>query len=269
MKSLVRSRSLVVLTVLVLLVTLTGCGAGSEPSGQNSTVEETPKAAAPAEPIDPESVGEITGTVYFEGHAPPRARLQMRKVPACARANPDALSEEVVVNDDGTLRNVFVYIKDGLGNYAYPTPSSEPVLDQKGCVFSPHVMGIMAGQKLRIKNSDMNSHNVNAVTVENRAWNESMPPDAADIMQQFARPEVMVPVKCNVHPWMKAFIGVLAHPYFAVTDNTGSFAIRGLPPGEYTIATWHEKYGVQEQKVTLGPKEAKTVRFQYSGGARP
>lgn len=262
--------------LLVLSVVLSGCGGGSEPSGENGDragagTQGAAQEAAPAEPrmpIDPETVGEITGQVFFEGQAPPRVRFRMQRVPACARANPDgAYSEEVVVNDNKTLRDVFVYVKDGLGNYAYPAPAEEPVLDQKGCVFIPHVLGIMAGQKLRIKNSDANSHNVNAASTQNPAWNESMPPGGGDLEQQFARPEIMVPVKCNVHPWMKAFIGVVAHPFFAVTDDTGSFTIRGLPPGEYTLATWQEKYGVQEQKITLGPKETKTVRFEYSGSS--
>jgi plastocyanin len=245
---------------LLLALLLAGCG-------KKSSVEEQPvslETAAPTEPIDPATVAEITGQVLFDGQAPERVRIRMESVPNCLQANKEpAYSEDLVVNDNKTLRNVFVYVKAGLGNRRFPPPAEPVVFNQQGCMFQPHVVGLVVGQKLDIKNSDDASHNVHPIARMNREWNQSMAPGAGDIVEQFSRPEVMIPVRCNVHPWMRAYISVLPHPFFSVTDDKGAFSLRGLPPGEYTIEAWQEKFGTQDQKITVGPKETKAVSFTF------
>ena len=247
---------------------LAGCGGGGEaPTAGESGGSEMPAASsAPVETVDPATAATVTGKVNFQGQAPQRMRIRMDAVPACTEANPDPVySDEVVVNDNGTLANVFVYVKAGLEDRNFGVPSEPVVIDQRGCMYHPHVMGLVAGQKLQIKNSDPTNHNVHPMPMQNREWNKSQPPGAPDLSEQFPRPEVMIPVKCNVHPWMKAYVGVLRHPFFGVTDSAGNFEITGLPPGEYTIEAWHEKYGSSEQQITVGASETKEIEFSFQG----
>ncbi len=258
-----RSKWMGLLSLSVALVFAAACS-----QQQPTTTSEQPAAvAAPtAAPVDPATAATITGKVNFDGQAPSRVRIRMDAVPACTETNKEPVfSEEVVVNDNKTLRDVFVYVKDGLGDRSFPVPSQEVTLDQAGCVYHPHVLGLMAGQKLRIKNSDSTNHNVHPMPAENREWNKSQPPSSADLIEEFPRQEIMVPIKCNVHPWMKSYVGVVRHPFFAVTGADGSFELKGLPPGEYTIEVWQEKYGTMEQKVTVGPSESKDIGFTYKG----
>ena len=173
-------------------------------------------------------------------------------------------AEEVVVNDNKTLEYVFVYVKDGLGDKVFETSAEPATIDQKGCQYHPHVIGVQTNQPIKILNSDPTTHNIHPVPANNREWNTSMSPGGQPLDRTFAREEVMIPVKCNVHPWMKSYIGVVKHPFFAVTGKDGSFTIKGLPPGEYTIEAWHEKLGTTTQKVTVGPQETKTVDFTLS-----
>jgi plastocyanin len=171
----------------------------------------------------------------------------------------------VVVNSNGTLANVFVYVKAGLEGKTFEAPTGPVTLDQKGCIYRPHVIGIRAGQTLSVANSDPTTHNVHPMPKANREWNTSQPPKAANLERTFPRPETMIPVKCNVHPWMKSWLGVMDHPYFAVTGNQGTFELKGLPPGDYTVEAWHEKYGTSEQKVTLAASANQTVEFTFKG----
>ena len=161
--------------------------------------------------------------------------------------------------DGGNLANVFVYVKDGLGNRTFDTPKEPVTLDQQGCQYHPHVLGVMAGQNIEIKNDDPTTHNIHPTPKDNREWNESQGPQAAPLEKTFAREEIMLPVKCNQHPWMKMYINVVKSPFYAVTDKEGKYEIKGLPPGDYTLAFVHEKLGEQDQKVTLAAKDAKTV----------
>src|SRR5205085_12116467 len=169
----------------------------------------------------------------------------------------------VLVVNNGKLANVFVYVKDGLGQFAFLTPAQPAVLDQKGCRYVPHVLGLMAGQSLKILNSDLTEHNVHPMPKKNPDWNESQMARGAPLMRTFQHPEIMMPVQCNQHPWMKAYLNVLPHPYFAVTAPDGSFQIKDLPPGEYTLAAVHEKLGEQTVKVKVGAKEVIKTGFTF------
>ena len=154
-------------------------------------------------------------------------------------------------------------LKEGLGNRTFDAPKTPVELDQKGCMYSPHIVTLMAGQTFDVKNADQTTHNIHPVPKNNREWNKSQAPGAPDISDTFAREEVAIPVQCQVHPWMKSYIAVFKHPYFAVTGANGSFDIKNLPPGTYTLEAWHEKFGVSDQTVTIGAKEAKTVTFSF------
>jgi plastocyanin len=160
---------------------------------------------------------------------------------------------------------VFVWIKSGVPAANWAVPAAPVAIDQKYCTYQPHVIGAMTGQNIQISNDDPVNHNIHPVPQINEEWNDTQSPGEAPKLRSFPKQEIMIPVKCNVHPWMRSYIGVVSHPFFAVTGDDGSFTIKGLPPGTYTIQTWHEKFGVQEQQVTVGAKESKTVDFSYKG----
>jgi len=236
-----------------MLVTV-ACNKNTEQSS-NTTAEKQAAPAPAATPIDPSTVATIKGQAKMEGIAPKASKIDMSQDPACKGTNE---SENVVV-DNGYLANVFVYVKDGLGNRTFDVPKDPVVLDQSGCKYHPHVLGVMTGQTVQIKNDDQTTHNIHPTPKDNREWNESQPPAAAPIEKSFAREEVMLPVKCNQHPWMKMYISVVKTPFYAVTDKSGKYEIKGLPPGDYTLAFVHEKLGEQDQKVTVAAKETKNV----------
>jgi plastocyanin len=249
-------RVTVIISTLLLcaLFALTACSKKENTEQSNSAPAQ--QAAQPAAtPIDPATVATIDGTVSFDGTAPKGAKIDMSQDPACKGPNE---SENVVV-DNGKLANVFVYVKDGLGSRTFDTPTTPVVLEQKGCRYHPHVLGVMAGQTVDIKNDDQTTHNIHPTPKDNREWNESQPPSSPDIQKTFAREEIMLPVKCNQHPWMKMYISVVKNPFYAVTDKDGKYEIKGLPPGDYTLAFVQEKLGEQDQKVTVAAKETKTV----------
>jgi plastocyanin len=235
------------------LLLLTACN--KKENTEQSANAPQPAAAPAATSIDPATVATINGTVKFDGAAPKPSKIDMSQDPACKGTNE---SENIVV-DNGDLANVFVYVKDGLGSRTFDVPTSPVVLDQQGCKYHPHVLGVMAGQTVEIKNDDQTTHNIHPTPKDNREWNESQPPSTAPLEKNFAREEIMLPVKCNQHPWMKMYINVVKSPFYAVTDKSGKYEIKGLPPGDYTIAFVQEKLGEQDQKVTVGPKETKTV----------
>ncbi|MGO8795139.1 MAG: carboxypeptidase regulatory-like domain-containing protein [Candidatus Sulfotelmatobacter sp.] len=249
---------------LASLLLLAACNKKENTEQSNNTMAEKEAAPAPAAtPIDPATVATVSGTVKFDGTAPKPAKIDMSQDPACKGTND---SENIVV-DNGDLANVFVYIKDGLGNRTFDVPKDAVVLDQSGCKYHPHVLGVMAGQTVEIKNDDMTTHNIHPTPKDNREWNESQPPSAAPLEKNFAREEIMLPVKCNQHPWMKMYINVVKSPFFAVTDKAGKYEIKGLPPGDYTIAFVQEKLGEQDQKITVAPKDNKTVDQSFKAAA--
>ena len=237
---------------------LAGCSKKEAPAEQ-PTPSAASTAAPAATPIDLATAATITGTVKFDGPAPKLAKIDMSQDPSCKGSN----SAENIVTSGGDLANVFVYVKEGLGNRTFNVPRDPIVLDQSGCKYHPHVLGVMASQTIKIVNSDPTTHNIHPMPKNNREWNESQAPQTAPLEKTFAREEILLPVQCNQHPWMKMFIGVVKNPFFAVTGPDGKFEIKGLPPGEYTIAFVQEKLGEQTQKVTLAAKDSKTVDITF------
>jgi hypothetical protein len=244
-------------------VFITGCGGSKTETPKE---ESAAPAAAPAV-ADEANAATVTGKVSFSGEKPAMRTIDMSANPACARAHAGAPphSEEVVVNGDGTLKNVFVWVKSGVPDRQWPVPGTPVELAQKGCMYGPHVIGVMAKQNIKIVNGDPTNHNIHPLPKINQEWNESQPPKGEDKLKSFAREEVMIPVKCNVHPWMRSYIGVVNHPFFGVTGDDGTFSIKGLPPGKYTLEAWHEKYGTKDVDVTVAPKESKSVDFDFKG----
>lgn len=239
------------------LVLLGGCG--KKESTEEKPGAPPPAAAPAAAPIDPATAASVSGTVKFEGAAPKAAVIDMSQDPACKGQN---TAENVVVSG-GDLANVFVYVKDGLGNRTFDVPKDAVVVEQKGCKYHPHALGVMVGQTIRIINSDPTTHNIHPTPKDNREWNESQAPQAAPLEKTFTREEILLPVKCNQHPWMRMFISVVKNPFYAVSGPDGKFEIKGLPPGDYTLAFVQEKLGEQDVKVTLAAKDSKTVDVSF------
>jgi hypothetical protein len=259
---------LILIAVVSLLALFAACGKGGdedveEEGGESGGgVATTPYKASGNE-------GTITGKVAFNGTPPAPQPIDMNADAACARGNPNAVVETVVVKD-GKLQNVFIYIKDGttsdnkkITGFAFPVPTEPVTLDQHGCHYVPHVLGIQTNQKFLVINSDPTSHNVNVQGNNNPKWNNSQGPNAPPIEQKFVRTETLIPVKCNQHPWMKSYIGVLSHPFFAVSGPDGSFTLKDVPPGKYTVVAWHERYGEKTMEVNVAAKGSATADFSY------
>jgi plastocyanin len=255
-----KGRILLVLLTLAALVLLVSCS-------KKTANEESNSAEVKTAAVDKSQAGSVEGTVNFDGARPTPKKIDMSQDPVCAKKGENSV--ETIAGNAKGLQNVFVYVKEGF-NGAGEAPSSPVTIDQEGCRYHPHVLGVMAGQTIQIKNSDSTTHNIHPTPAPdggNREWNESQGPGAAPLEKNFGRPEVMLPVKCNQHPWMKMYINVAKNPYFAVTDADGKFNIKDLPPGDYTLAAVHESMGEKTQKVHLDPKGAQTVTFQFGGAA--
>jgi plastocyanin len=241
------------------LLFLAACG-NSTQSGKEAEI------ALPAAQVDPATAGTISGRVLFNGDAPVMPIIDMSSNPQCERQHhAPQKAETVVVNTNKTLRNVFIWIKDGLPRARWTPPAESAILDQRGCIYEPHMLGIMEGQQLEILNHDPVNHNVHAESQVNPAWNESQPPRAEHKFKRFDSAEVLFPVTCSVHPWMRSYIGVSPHPFFAVTGEDGSFTLKGVPPGTYTVEAVHEKFGRKEGKLTLAPSGNAVLDFAYGG----
>ena len=249
-----------VVACAALAASLTACGSGSDTS--KSAPAASPKAAPDAKRVDAATAATVTGKVVFEGTPPDNPTINTSSDPACG-AGP-LRSESYVVGKGGALENVFVYVKDGLGNkYVFDTPTAPVKIDQKGCHYVPHVIGVRTTQPLEIVNSDNTLHNVHGMPTANPDFNQGQPVQGMKNAVTFANPEVLIPFKCDVHSWMNAFVGVVDHPYFAVTGEGGTFELRGLPPGTYAIEAVHEKLGRQSLPVTLGEKDSKALTFTF------
>ncbi|HZC24327.1 MAG TPA: carboxypeptidase regulatory-like domain-containing protein [Candidatus Binatia bacterium] len=205
----------------------------------------------------------VHGTVRLNGKVPPAKMISMSADPACAKLHPSpVVAQEVMADAKGDLENVIVFVSDGLGDRTFDPPSQPVVVEQKGCMYEPHVLAVRANQTLEVVNDDRTSHNIHPVPANNREWNKAEPP-GSKMDETFAREEVAIPVKCNVHPWMRGYIAVFKHPYFAVTGKDGTFDLSNLPPGTYTIKAWHEKLGTSTQTVTIGANETKEINFVF------
>ncbi len=256
-----------VVIMLGILAAVTGCGGrgGGEGEAPAAAPEAAEEQSAPV--VDQATAATITGQVSFTGTAPEPQLIRMDEEPVCLDQYTEGpFAQSVVVNENGTLQNVFVYVKEGLGDLTFPVPQEGVLLDQQGCIYRPHVLGIQVGQDLIIRNSDGILHNIHPMPAVNREFNLGQPTEM-DTTRQFARPEVMIPVECDVHGWMKAYIGVLEHPYYAVTSSEGSFELAGLPAGEYVIEAWHEEYGAQTMTLAVGEQETKEVEFIFEASA--
>lgn len=237
---------------------LTACGSSPQP--------QTVTPSLPEAHVDPATAGAISGRVLFTGTPPAMPTIDMSSNPDCQRSHKTSVkAETVVVNKNGTLRYAFVWIKDGLPAAHWTPPTETAKLTQNGCIYEPHVSGMMAGQTLEILNDDPVNHNVHAQSTVNPPWNIAEPPRAEHSFRKFPSPEVLIPMSCSVHPWMRAYIGVSPHPFFAVTGEDGSFTLRGVPPGTYTIEVVQEKLGKKEGKVTLSPSGTASIDFTYGG----
>ncbi len=253
------SKKTILLATFIAFLFIAGLAFQDGPNSGSSTQPALQAASA-----DSSGTGQITGRILFEGTKPKLEPIDMSKDPVCATRHREAVyPQDGAVNANGTLQNVFVYVKAGAEKYSGALPPQPAILDQRGCVYHPHVLGIMVGQKLEVVSSDPTTHNVHPLPKLNQEWNQSQPPGAAPIVKTFTHPEIMIPVKCNQHPWMHAYIGVTRNPFYAVTGNDGTFVLKGLPPGQYTLATWTATFGTQEQRVTVRPGESTTVNFTF------
>lgn len=216
--------------------------------------------------VDPATAATITGTIRYTGKKPERKLIDMSEDPACVEAHHGkAYDESLVVGSKGALANAFIYIKKGLEGKTFAVPATSVVIDQRGCWFRPRIVGIQTGQTLEVVNSDPVTHNIHPMAEINREWNHSQGPGDPPMSRKFLKPEIMIPVKCNIHSWMHAYIGVVDNPYFAVSSDDGTFAIKNLPPGTYTIGVWQEKLGTQEQQLTVAPHQDAVADFTFKG----
>jgi hypothetical protein len=247
-----------------LIVMAVGC---SQNAKKTAPVADHPQEPAiPAFHVDPTTAGSISGTIRYIGKRPPRKPIDMSEDPACVAAHHGkAVDESLVVSPNGALGNAFIYVKSGLEGKRFETPSTPVTIDQKGCWFQPRVLGIQTSQTLQVVNSDPVTHNIHPMAQVNREWNHSQGAGDAPLARRFIKPEVMIRVKCNIHSWMHAYIGVVDNPYFAVSKDDGRFTIGNLPPGTYTIGIWQENLGTQERQVTVAPHSNTLANLTFKG----
>ncbi|MGD2115027.1 MAG: carboxypeptidase regulatory-like domain-containing protein [Acidobacteriota bacterium] len=263
------------LAVAALLVA--GCAPAEEapaPEGGGETAaaggEEEMAAEAPQDPeagsnaIEALQQGSatISGTITYVGQVPSFQPINMDADPVCAEKHDEPVYPETLVLGDGnTVANIFVQVKDTFAQEDYPAPSAPVVVDQRGCLYHPHVVGVLAGQPLQFWNSDAILHNVHGTPSANREFNLGMPATLKEKSVTLNTPEEFVPVKCDVHPWMSAYVAVMTHPYFDVTTDDGRYEIT-VPPGTYTVEAWHERLGTRTSEVTVADGETASVDFE-------
>lgn len=258
---------LVLSIALSLLALGSACGGGPT-TNKETTPGTTDTAAGPYSG----PTGTISGVISFNGTPPAPKKIDTTADPVCGQKSPNLQTDDTIVKD-GKLANTFVYIKEGtvekgkkIGDYAWATPTNEVQLDQNGCHYAPHVLGVMVNQKLKITNSDATQHNIHPTPKLNQEWNQTQANGAPPIEKAFTRAEVLIPVKCNQHPWMKAYIGVMKTPFFDVSKDTGAYTISGVPPGTYTVVAWREGGATGEEKtmqVTVPANGAAKADFAF------
>ena len=261
---------LVLSIALSLLALGSACTKSETPGGPNGN--ESASAGPYSGPT-----GTIAGVVSFTGTPPAPKKIDTSADPVCGQANPNLMSDENVINN-GKVANVFVYVKEGtveggkkLADYSWPAPTTAVQLDQNGCHYKPHVLGVQTNQKITITNSDHTQHNIHWTPTNNPEWNQSQPNGAPPIEKSFNRAEILVPVKCNQHPWMRAYIGEMRTPFFSVSSDTGAYEIKGLPPGKYTVIAWREggAKGTEAppQEVTVTANGSAKADFSFGAAA--
>jgi len=261
--------------VLSIALSLLALGSACSNSSGDSKGGTNTNATAEAGPYSGPT-GTISGVISFNGTPPAPRKIDTAADPVCGQKNPNLMTDDTIVKD-GKLANTFVYIKEGtveggkkIGDYSWTTPTSEVQLDQNGCHYAPHVLGVMVNQKLKITNSDATQHNIHPTPKLNQEWNQTQANGAPPIEKAFTRSEILIPVKCNQHPWMKAYIGVLKHPLFSVSSDTGAFEIKGVPAGKYTVVAWREGGANGEEKtmeVTVTANGSAKADFAFGGAA--
>jgi plastocyanin len=246
------------ITLALATVTLTAACSSPQPP--------PPPAANAGKHVDAATAGAITGHVAFDGTPPTPDVIRVGLDQVCAQTvGANVQNQAVLVAKDGSIQNTFVYVKDGLDpSYTFDVPTTPVTLDQKGCRYEPRIFGVRAGQPIEVVNNDPTMHNVHALPMANQEFNQGEPSQGARLTRTFTVPEVMVRFKCDVHAWMTAYAGVMAHPFFAVTGADGTFAIKGLPPGTYTVEAWHEKFGTRTATVTVSASQTASTSFSFT-----
>lgn len=237
------------------LLFLVSCDSADGPGSADPPVVPTP--------IDPSTSGVVRGTVLFQGVPPPNPKLSVGGSPECAVHHAGDVRDEIVLVKDGRLRNAFVYVKAGLESHAFDWPRSAARIANRGCLYIPRVAGAQVHQPVEFVNEDPSDHNVHGYAT-GAPFNRWLRGRGASTSLKLRRPEVMVPLRCDIHPWMRGWLGVVPHPFFAVTGEDGTFTFSGLPPGEYEVAAWHEKYGEKTARATLSPKGDVALDYVFS-----
>jgi plastocyanin len=258
-----------VAAAMVVGLGVAGCKSGSPAGAGAAGSSSAPAAAATSSaPLDPSTLGTVTGTVHFTGKAPAPVLIDTSMDPACGMSGGGDIYSEQIAAKNGDLANVYIYVKSGPAaamNYA-PAAGAPVVMDQKGCRYTPHVVAVMRGGSVEFRNSDVTMHNVHTMPTAAGSVpiDISQAPKGAPQDEQFNHVEQMIPVRCNNHPWMNAFVNVSATPFFAVTGADGHFEIKGLPAGDYTLGAVQEKLGEQTLQVTVKQQAATTADFTYT-----
>jgi plastocyanin len=252
--------------VLAAVAVTAACGGGEK----QETSAPPPTAGAAAPPAAggaaaPAGNGTIAGKVTFEGTVPPAEKIKLSADPKCVEMHKEGMEKQPIKVKDGGLADVYVYVESGLPPGNYPPPAEPAVIDQKGCNYTPHIVAMQTGQSLKIKNDDDTLHNIHPRPTVNAEFNIGQPRKGMESTKTFDKKEVMFPVGCDVHPWMRAYISVLDNPFYAVTKEDGTFEIKGLPPGDYEIEAYHEKLKTQTQKVSVKAGEPAKVDFNFKG----
>jgi plastocyanin len=245
---------------------LLACGGGDKQEAPASAPATTQAAAAPAGGAGgaAKGSGAISGKISFAGTPPAADKIKVSADPYCQKEHKDGLTRETVAVKDGGLKDVLVYVKSGVSG-TYPAPTEAVELDQKGCMYSPHVVALQVGQPLKIKNNDETLHNIHPRPTVNQEFNIGQPRKGMESTKTFDKKEPWIPVGCDVHPWMRSYIAVLDNPFFAVTDENGKYTIKGLPAGEYEVEAIHEKLNKQTGKITVKDGESATLDLAYKG----
>jgi plastocyanin len=261
------------LALVLASLALGACGGGEQATAPAAepgapAADGAPAAPAGAPAAGPSGTATVSGTVAYVGTVPNLKPVNMGADPACAAKHSGPVANSaLLMGDNQALGNVFVYVKGGLPAGSWSAPSSPVVIDQRGCIYEPHVAGVMKGQEVKFLNSDGVLHNVHALPQVNQEFNLAMPAEKKEESHRFEQPEEMFRIKCDVHPWMNAWVRVMDHPYYATTNADGTFSIPNLPAGTYELEAWHERLGTQTQTVTVTDGGTATAAFSFDRAA--